>query len=152
MQESARAVLRTSAGLVLLMHARGSKGDLWLTPGGRIRPGERREEAATREVWEETGHRCAISSILLWVRTGTYVAGGKITPEREYFFLMPTEHFEPSDAAMEEPERMRHRGFRWWTVSEIETSAEAFVPRSLGALLRSLDAERPPASPIPVIE
>ena len=42
MHQSVRAVLLTPTGLVLLMKVAGEIGDLWITPGGRIRPGEDR--------------------------------------------------------------------------------------------------------------
>jgi len=47
---------------VLLVH-RPHHGD-WSFPKGKREPGETDEECALREVWEETGLRCAIGSEL----------------------------------------------------------------------------------------
>jgi 8-oxo-dGTP diphosphatase len=47
---------------VLLVH-RPQHGD-WSFPKGKREPGETDEECALREVWEETGLRCALASEL----------------------------------------------------------------------------------------
>ena len=47
---------------VLLVH-RPQHGD-WSFPKGKLEPGESDEECALREVWEETGLRCALGSEL----------------------------------------------------------------------------------------
>lgn len=148
MQESARGVLLTPTGQILLMKIAGSAGDFWITPGGRIRPGEEPAEAAAREIREETGYRAALVHNQLWVRHGTYVADGLRLPEREHFFLMPTEPFEATTTGMEPGEANHHRGFRWWTISEIACSTETFVPRRLAELLLDLQQFGPPPSPI----
>jgi 8-oxo-dGTP pyrophosphatase MutT (NUDIX family) len=148
MQESARGVLLTSTGLVLLMRIRGSLQDVWITPGGRIRPGESPFEAAIREIREETGLQALTVEREIWIRHGTYLAGGQRLPERERFFLVPTEEFQPTTSAMEPEELSRHRGYRWWSISELARSRELFVPRRLAELLRDLEQFGPPTSPV----
>jgi 8-oxo-dGTP pyrophosphatase MutT (NUDIX family) len=51
---SAAACIRDGAGRILLLQ-RGQGENLWGFPGGAIEPGERADEAAAREVYEETG-------------------------------------------------------------------------------------------------
>ena len=148
MQESARGVLLTETGLVLLMKVVGAEGQIWITPGGRIRPGESPAEAAIREVREETGWAAPVVRDLLWIRTGTFVAGGKRLPERERFFLMPTGRFEPSTHEMEPEELKRHSGFKWWSIPEIAASRETFAPRRLAQLLGDLQQCGPPQNPV----
>ena len=148
MQESARGVLLTPSGLVLLMKVSTPTGHLWITPGGRIRPGEDPAAAAIREVGEETGCHSLTVGAEVWIRHGTYCAGGKPLLERERFFMMPTEPFEPSATGMEPQESNRHQGFRWWAIEEIASSPEAFVPRRLAELLKNLDQFGPPPSPL----
>jgi 8-oxo-dGTP pyrophosphatase MutT (NUDIX family) len=148
MQESARGVLMTSTGLVLLMKVASSTRDFWITPGGRIRPGESAVAAAVREIREETGLQEPVVRCEIWIRHGTYLADGGRLRERERFFLVPTEEFQPSTAAMEPRELSRHRGFRWWSITELARSSELFVPRRLAKLLQELQQAGPPSSPV----
>jgi 8-oxo-dGTP pyrophosphatase MutT (NUDIX family) len=83
------------------MKVAGQTGDLWITPGGRIRPGEDPTAALVREIREETGRDGLVVGTEIWVRHGTYLADGHRLQERERFFLMMTDQFEPSIAAME---------------------------------------------------
>ena len=148
MQESARGVLLTPDGLVLLLRVATRTGPLWITPGGRIQPGEEGPAAAVREVREETGRQNLIVGAEIWVRHANYFANGRWLPEQERFFLMPTDTFEPTPQGMEPEERSRHEGFRWWAIEEIAQSAEAFAPRRLAELLRALQQQGPPPSPL----
>jgi 8-oxo-dGTP diphosphatase len=49
-------------GLVLLVHR--ARYDDWSLPKGKLEPGETWEDAALREVWEETGVRCVLGAFL----------------------------------------------------------------------------------------
>ena len=145
MHVSARAVLLTSDGFVLLMKVRGRAGDLWITPGGRIRPGEDPIAAVAREIREETSRTGLDIRGEIWVRHGTYLASDGWREEREHFFLVPSERFEPTTAGMEEKELTRHGGFKWWSIPEIADSPEAFVPPGMAELLENLRREGAPA-------
>jgi 8-oxo-dGTP diphosphatase len=50
------------AGLVLLVHR--ARYDDWSLPKGKLEPGETWEDAALREVWEETGVRGRLGDYL----------------------------------------------------------------------------------------
>lgn len=61
----AGAVVSDGAGrLLLIRRGRPPSAGLWSIPGGRVEPGESPEQAARREVWEETGARVAIGPLL----------------------------------------------------------------------------------------
>ena len=151
-QICARAVLLTPDGFVLLMKVRGKAGDLWITPGGRIRPGEDPVAALVREMREETGRTGFAIRGEIWVRDGKYLVDDRWLEEREHFFLVPSERFEPTTAGMEDAERKRHRGFQWWSIPEIEDSPDSFVPSRMAELLRSLRHDEAPARVLDVSE
>ena len=79
-------------------------------------------------------------------------ADGSWREEQEHFFLVLVEKFEPATARMEAEELALHQGFRWWSIDEIERSAEVFVPRRMAELLRALRDAGSPSSPIDVTD
>ena len=69
-------------GCVLLIHRR-RHGD-WSLPKGHVEPGETWEEAALREVWEETGLRCELGGYL---GATHYVAPAEGQKEVRYWLM-----------------------------------------------------------------
>lgn len=53
--EAASAALFRGPNVLLVQRSRGAAAGLWSLPGGHLEPGETPEEAARREVEEETG-------------------------------------------------------------------------------------------------
>lgn len=45
---------------ILMVQHEDAQGRFWILPGGGVKPGETLEQAAVREVWEESGARCRI--------------------------------------------------------------------------------------------
>jgi 8-oxo-dGTP diphosphatase len=80
-------------GKVLLVHR--PRYDDWTLPKGKLDPGEAFEDAALREVEEETGQRCSLGRELPSTR---YEVGGR--PKLVRYWLMTPEGdtaFEPND-------------------------------------------------------
>lgn len=66
---AAGAVVTNPAGFVLLvMRGKEPERGRWSVPGGSVEPGETLQQAAAREVLEETGVRVAVGSEL-WTLT-----------------------------------------------------------------------------------
>lgn len=148
LSKSIRAVLLTDSGSVLLMKIAGRRGELWITPGGRVEEGESPESTLSREIEEETGRAGVLPGAEIWIRHASFDVDGIPRPEQERFFLVPTERFDPVTFRMEVPERAVFREFRWWPIEEVARSSERFAPRRLGELLLALRSDGPPAPPI----
>jgi 8-oxo-dGTP diphosphatase len=71
-------------GLVLLIHR--ARYDDWSLPKGKVEPGETWEDAALREVWEETGVHGTLGSFL---GTTNYAVDGK--PKEVRWWVMTTD-------------------------------------------------------------
>ncbi|MGZ4695563.1 MAG: NUDIX hydrolase, partial [Acidimicrobiales bacterium] len=67
---------------VLLVHR--PKYDDWTLPKGKLEPGESYEDAAEREVWEETGLRCDRGTELV----ESHYADGKGRPKVVRYWMM----------------------------------------------------------------
>lgn len=90
-------------GLLLLVHR--ERYDDWSFPKGKLERGETWEEAALREVWEETGLRCKLGD---FVGTSHYdVAAG---PKEVRWWLMSSDD-EPKPSNEVD-------ALRWVTVGE----------------------------------
>jgi len=63
--ESSKVMVRNDRGEVLLVLREDLR--LWVLPGGGCGPGETHEQAAVREVREETGYSIEVDDVL-WVR------------------------------------------------------------------------------------
>jgi ADP-ribose pyrophosphatase YjhB (NUDIX family) len=117
--------------------------DFWLLPGGGVKPGENYEDAALREVFEETGISDVVLGPCVW--TADYTAwwwhdGQPMHGiERYYVARVPAglavnfDRHEPLEASTT-------IGYRWFTLDEVveREAAESFRPPGLAKLLRNL--------------
>jgi 8-oxo-dGTP pyrophosphatase MutT (NUDIX family) len=147
---AARVVLLDPSDRVLLLWLADERGGAgwWVTPGGGVQPGETVEGAALREVREETGLQDLHLGPRIWVREHVFPWGETTWRQQEHFYLARVDSFEPSRAGLDVNEQVMVREQRWWSVEEMERSAQEFAPRRLAALLRSLIADGPPSPAI----
>lgn len=113
--------------------------DFWLLVGGGVQPGETYEQAAYREVVEETGIRDVVIGRCVWTRdklvSNPY---GHLQRVLSRFYLGRVASGTTVSFAGHEPlEAATIIGYHWFTHHEILTREidETFMPPGLGRLL-----------------
>jgi ADP-ribose pyrophosphatase YjhB (NUDIX family) len=124
-------------------------GRHWATPGGGLDPGESYAAAASRELAEETGWDDITLQGEIYQHTRLIMHGDRTIRQHERLFLARTDQVrrELGDVAA------MHAGdgiaaWRWWTLAELDATAELVWPAGLAALIRGTLAaqdRRPPA-------
>lgn len=130
-------VVRPDCRVLLMLwgHAPGVPGGrVWFTPGGGLDSGETHEEAAARELREETGFVARIGPCV-WERRHVFSYRGQLIDQRERFFVVRVPDGAPDFGGWTADEREDIGDVRWWSAEEIAGSAETFAPRRLAELL-----------------
>jgi ADP-ribose pyrophosphatase YjhB (NUDIX family) len=143
-----RVVLLDPDDRVLLMRYDDGlpNGVHWSTPGGGLNPGEDYPAAAARELAEETGwHDCVLGGEI-HRRTHVMEHDHVLLRQVERFYLARTD--QPSReitgvGAMHASDGIA--AWRWWTLAELDSTAEAIWPRELATLVRSAALPRTPS-------
>lgn len=151
LRKVARVVLLDPRDRILLLH--GFEPDdpsrtWWFTPGGGLEGDESREQAALRELAEETGITDVRLGPLLWRRTCSFPFCGRRWHQDEWYYLARTEQTTTRQEGLTELERRSMAGTRWWTVEELAGATEPVYPTRLVGLLRTLLDEGPPSTPV----
>jgi 8-oxo-dGTP pyrophosphatase MutT (NUDIX family) len=148
---TARVLLLDLDNRVLLFRALGHDGlPFWFTPGGGAEPDETPEQAARRELFEETGLSGIDIGPEIWRRTITGPFDGIVREFRERWFFARVPHFELDTRGFDQLERDTITEHRWWALSELDTWHERLVPGDLAARIKRLLRDGPPAAPIDI--
>lgn len=151
---TARVILLDGEGRTLLFSA-GDPDDetgrpFWFAPGGGLEPGESHEEAAFREVFEETGIRLPALGPCIWLRTHRWRHRDMWYISDERYFVADCTGGDISRDGWTDLEVQAIRECRWWTHDAIHASPDIFVPRQLDALLPALLRHDLPSRPLVV--
>ncbi|MGI8840479.1 MAG: NUDIX hydrolase [Caulobacteraceae bacterium] len=146
---TARVLLLDPRDRILLMKGRlpgdpAARGG-WFTVGGGVEPGESLEEAAAREVVEETGFQGVEIGGAAW-RGEQILHDRKGRPVlfKETYFVARCAGGEASRAGWQAMEREFIDDMRWWTLEELAACAEPVFPEGLARRLAGLLDGDPP--------
>ncbi|GHC49893.1 NUDIX hydrolase [Streptomyces cinnamoneus] len=151
LRRAARVILLDPADRVLLMHGYEPADPTvtwWFTPGGGLEGDESWEEAARRELAEETGITQIELGPVLWLRTCSFPFDGRQWEQDERYYLARTGQTPAWTGGGTELERRSITGLRWWTCAELLAARETVYPTRLAELLRTLLDEGPPSTPV----
>lgn len=140
----ARVLLLDSSSRVLLFEGRdlSDPGDTvryWFTAGGALEADESLEDAATREVLEETGWSGLRLVGPLDRQEFDFVDHGVPRHQIEHFFAARTDDVNVQVHGWTELERQAVASWRWWSTDELEASGVVFFPSNLVQLVRAAD-------------
>ncbi|HIG41329.1 MAG: NUDIX domain-containing protein [bacterium] len=129
---AARVLMIDESDRVLYLQAceKSSGRVFWVLPGGGLEHQESFEDAAIREVMEETGIEIELGPCL-WTRHHVYQWMGKNHDQFEVFFAS---HVVASGLVPAQPDDYVV-GHRWWSLSQLTASSESFAPTKIASLL-----------------
>ncbi|MFJ8669176.1 NUDIX hydrolase [Streptomyces sp. NPDC093600] len=147
----ARVVLLDPDDRILLLH--GYEPDApertwWFTPGGGLEGDESREQAALRELVEETGITDVELGPVIWRRICSFPFDGRRWDQDEWYYLARTTQTATAPGGLTELEARSVAGLRWWTSAELSAARETVYPTRLAELLHTLLDEGPPSAPL----
>lgn len=148
---SSRLLIIDLLGRILLFHFKHQIGALagmtyWATPGGGVEDNETFEEAAIRELREETGIRVDDVGPQIGRRQVVLqLSDGEHVNEDERYFCVRVSGTQVSTSGWTSYEIECMTGHRWWTQVELAQTTEKVSPENLGDMLTMVVNSRSPA-------
>jgi 8-oxo-dGTP pyrophosphatase MutT (NUDIX family) len=122
---------------------------LWITPGGGVEPGESFEQAAERELWEETGIVAPLGPCV-WSRRVVVRFGQGLIDMDERYFVVRVDSVVLNMTNVTDWESTVLTDHRWWSLDELTRTDEVLAPRCLATVLPPILAGAYPAEPLAI--
>ena len=122
--------------------------EYWNIPGGGVEPHETYQQAAQRELWEETGITVDKVDTCVWLHERIIQGDKGRLLLQEHFFVVFVSTSNFTLANLLPNEREAHKAYQWWTYQEISQSSEQFMPVGLAQLVKPLLNGNIPSKPI----
>jgi 8-oxo-dGTP pyrophosphatase MutT (NUDIX family) len=148
----ARVLLLDEHDRVLLMHARdpdNPSNHWWELPGGGLDHGETLEQAAIREVTEETGIELDHVGPQIWIRESRFRYRNRDHHRIDHIFLARRPGITATVATTPtENEKLGLLGRVWFSIAQLHACPDKLLPASLPTLLEAIAAGDVPSKPI----
>lgn len=151
---SGRVIVLDEHECVLLFDVPDS-GDrrMWITPGGRTEKNEAPQNAAARELYEETGIAIPpeqLGTCVARFETVWDAPDGIRYQVQDNYWLLRASNFGPDASGSEAQERNDLSNYRWWPLPELMAGPfpEPVLPVGLGPLVFDLLANGHPNDPV----
>lgn len=129
-----------------------SHGRFWFPIGGTIEKNETVEEAAMREIYEETGlskEKIELGPIV-WFGEFEFILRGVLTRQKETYIVARTKQKEVSLTALDEWEKKCVQKIKWFSLDSIKNCKEIIFPILLSEYLPDILARKYPEKPIKI--
>lgn len=136
-RQSSRLIILSPEKNVLLFNFRHKNDALsgmcyWATPGGGLEKNESFEQAALRELQEETGlKRDAVGAVVASRTFPMQLPDGETVLAEEHFFIIHAEKSDIDYFGWSENEKRVIKSHYWWSLEELKDTNETIFPHDL---------------------
>ncbi len=121
--------------------------EYWVPPGGSLNSGESFEDAAVRELEEETGIQLPEPGAWVWTRRLKLQYRGEDWLQIERYFVA---RVPPTDSMRNSTEDEDIADIQWWSLQALRASDAVFFPDSFAEFVEPLLDDRLPPQPLEI--